>query len=171
MQIQELLSAFPSPEPLLRSLLSSCGSVFLFDDVVTPGCGEHLLVVDVDQARDLSDRGSIAAELIGMDDLWDIIFSQQPGQESLRRFGVPMPLKEDIEYEPVLVYGPPQPMSNAVHARTHLVQMPPGTPSGFPAAQVFGEEGAELDAPLAESLMVYLNVALMQQFLHVSVAY
>jgi hypothetical protein len=46
----------------------------LFDDVVTPGRRDHLLVVDVSQAGDLSDRGSITPELIGMDDLWDIIF-------------------------------------------------------------------------------------------------
>jgi hypothetical protein len=79
--------------------------VFLFDDVVAPGRGDHLLVVDVDQARDLSDRGPVAAELIGMDDLWDIVFSQQSSQEGLCHFGVPMPLKEDIEYEPVLVHS------------------------------------------------------------------
>ena len=144
-QTQELLSAFPPFESLLRSLLSSCRSVFLLNDVVTSGCGDHLLMVDVDQARDLSDRGPVAAELIGMDDLWDIVFSQQTGQEGLRRFGVPMPLKEDVEHETVLVYCSPQPMSDAIHARTHLVEMPPGTPSGFPVAQVFSDEGSELD--------------------------
>ena len=80
-----------------------------------------------------------------MDDLWDIVFSQQPGQEGFRRFGVPMPLEEDIEHEPVRIHGPPKPVSNAIHSRTHLVEMPPGTPSGFPVAQVFSEEGSELD--------------------------
>jgi hypothetical protein len=79
----------------------------LFDDVVTPGCGDHLLVVDVSQAGDLSERDSVAAELIGMDDLWNIIFSQQSGQEGLRRFGVPMPLEENVEYEAVLVHSSP----------------------------------------------------------------
>ena len=54
-------------------------------------------MVDVSQAGDLSNRGSVAAELIGMDDLWDIVFSQQPGQEGLRRFGIPMPLEEIVE--------------------------------------------------------------------------
>ena len=125
-QTQELLSAFPPFESLLRSLLSSCRSVFLLNDVVTPGCGDHLLMVDVDQAGDLSNRGSVTAELIGMVDLWDIVFSQQPGQEGLRRFGVPMPLKEDVEYETVLVYCSPEPMSDAVHARTYLVGVPGG---------------------------------------------
>ena len=60
-------------------------------------------------------------------------------------------------------------MPDAIDARTHLVQMPPGTPSGFPVAQVFSEEGSELDTPLAEGLMANLNAALVQQFLHVSV--
>jgi len=48
-----------------------------------------------------------APELIGMDDLWDIACSQQPGQEGLRRFGVPMPLEKNVEHEAVLVYRPP----------------------------------------------------------------
>ena len=36
-------------------------------------------------------------------------------------------------------------------------------------AQVFSEEGSELDTPLSEGLMANLNAALVQQFLHVSV--
>ena len=48
--------------------------------------------------------------------------------------------------------------------------MPPGTPTGFPVAQVFSEEGSELDTPLAEGLMTHLNGALVQQFLDVSIA-
>ena len=32
-------------------------------------------MIDVDQARDLPERSSIAAELISVDDLWDIVFS------------------------------------------------------------------------------------------------
>ena len=60
-------------------------------------------------------------------------------------------------------------MPDAIDARTDLVQMPPGTPTGFPVAQVFSEEGSELDTPLAEGLMANLNAALVQQFLHVSV--
>jgi hypothetical protein len=168
-QAQELLSAFPPLESWLLSFLSPCGSVFLQGDVVTPGGGDHLLMVDVDQAGNLSDRGSVAAELIGMDDLWDIVFSQQPGQDVFRCFAVPMTLEKNVEHEPVFVHGPPKPMSNAIDACTHLVQMPPGTPTGFPVAQVFGEEGAKLDAPLAERLMAHLNAALMQQFLHVPV--
>ena len=169
-QVQEFLSACPSLEPLLTPLLSPCGSMFLLNDVVTSGRGDHLLVVNVDEAGDLSNRGSVTPELIGMDDLWDIVFSQQPGQEGLRRFGIAMPLEENVEHKTVLVHGPPEPVSDAIDARTHLVQMPPGTPSGFPVAQVFREEGSEFQAPLAESLVAHLNAPPVQQFLHVSVA-
>jgi hypothetical protein len=48
--------------------------------------------------------------------------------------------------------------------------MPPGTPLGFPVAQVFSEKGSELDTPLAESFMADHDATLVQQFLHVSVA-
>ena len=80
-----------------------------------------------------------------------------------------MLLKEDIEHETVLVHGPPKPVSNASHGRTHLVEMPPGTPTGFKVAQFFGEERSELYAPFAEGLVADLNAALVRQFLHVSV--
>jgi len=88
-----------------------------------------------------------------MDDLWDIVFTQQPVQEGLRRFGVPMPLEENVEHETVLVHGPSKPMANTVHARTHLVEMSSGTPTGFPMAQFFDEERSELYAPFAEGLV------------------
>ena len=77
-QTQEFLSAFLSSESLLTSLLSPCRSVFLLNNVVIPSCGDHLLVIDICQTRDLPDRGSVTPELVGMDDLWDIVCSQQP---------------------------------------------------------------------------------------------
>jgi len=80
-----------------------------------------------------------------------------------------MPLEKNVEHEPVLVDRPPEPVANPVDTRTHLVKMPQRTPTGFFVAQVFREEGFELDAPLAESLMVGLNTTLVQQFLDVTV--
>jgi len=125
MQAQEFLSAFSSSEPLLTSLLSPCRSVFLFNNVVTLGCGDHLLVINVGQTRELPDRGSVTAELISMNDLWNVIFTQQSGQEGLRGRSVAVPLKEKIEHEPMLVDRPPQPMPDAIHARADLVEGPP----------------------------------------------
>jgi len=64
--------------------------VFLLNDVVTARRRDHLRVVNVSQAGELPDRGSLTPELVGMHDLWDIVFSQQPDQEGFRRFAVPM---------------------------------------------------------------------------------
>jgi len=61
-------------------------------------------------------------------------------------------------------------MPDATDRRTHLVEMPAGTPAGFPLTKSFREEWAEFETPLAESHMADLNAALVQQFLHVSVA-
>jgi len=60
-----------------------------------------------------------------MNDLWDDVFPQQPGEEDRCRFCVVMRLTEDVEHEPVLVHRPPQSVSNATDTRTHLVEMPP----------------------------------------------
>jgi len=126
-------------------------------------------VVDIDQARDLSDCGSVAAELIGEDDFWDVVFSQQSGQERLRRFSIAMPLEENVEHKTVLIYSSPKPVSNAIHTCTYLIDMPPGAPTGLPVAQFFGKEGTELDAPLAQSFVTHLDAALVEQFLNVPV--
>jgi len=48
----------------------------LLDDVVAAKSGDHLLVVDIDQTRDLLDRSPVTPELVGTDDVWDIVFSQ-----------------------------------------------------------------------------------------------
>jgi len=61
-------------------------------------------------------------------------------------------------------------MPDAVNARTDLVQIPPGTPTGFPVAQVFSEERAEFHTPFADRFMADHNAAPVQQFLNVAVA-
>ena len=91
-QTQEFLSAFGSSESLLTSLLSPCRSVFLswaerhpygacplLNNVVAAGRGDHPLVIDISQAWDLPDGRPVASELVSMDDVWNIVFSQQPG--------------------------------------------------------------------------------------------
>ena len=60
----------------------------LFNLIVAVRRGDHLLVVDVDQAGDLPDRGAVTPQLIGVNDFWDIIFAQKPGQEGFRGFSI-----------------------------------------------------------------------------------
>ena len=52
-KIQEFLCAFPPVGPPLTSLLSPCRTVRLSEHVVTAPAGNHLLLVDVSQVRDL----------------------------------------------------------------------------------------------------------------------
>ena len=134
MQAQEFLRSFSPLEALLTSLLTSCAAMLFLNNVVAPGCGDHLLVVDISEGRDLPDRGCVAAELISMNDLWDVILTQEAGQKGLRSFRVSVPLKENVEYEAVLIHGLPKPVSDAIDARTDLVQMPPRTPTRFAVA-------------------------------------
>jgi len=47
--------------------------MFLLDQVVAWVRGDDLLMIDIDQARNLPYRGSITAELIRINDLWDFI--------------------------------------------------------------------------------------------------
>ena len=123
-------------------------------------------MVDVDRTGELPDRRPVAPELIGVNDFWDVVFTQQSGQEGLRGLGVAVALQQNFEHEAVLVHRSPavkrararcsdqdEPVSDAIDARTHLVQMSPGTPSGFPVAKLFGKEGRELYAPFAEGLV------------------
>jgi hypothetical protein len=62
-QAQKFLCTFPPPESKLLPFLTSWKTVRLLNDVVAACRRDQLLVVDVIQARDLSDRGSLAAEL------------------------------------------------------------------------------------------------------------
>ncbi len=107
MQAQEFLRSFFPLEVQLLSLLTPCGTVRLFNQVVAPGRRDDLPMFDALQARDLPDRGSITPELIGVNDLWDVIFTQQSREESFRSFGIPMPPKKNVEHETVLVYRAP----------------------------------------------------------------
>ncbi len=75
MQAQKRLRSFPLLESNLLSLLTPCGTVGLFDQVVAASRREYLLMVDVDPAWDLPDHGSVATELVGMNHLWDMKFT------------------------------------------------------------------------------------------------
>jgi hypothetical protein len=56
-------------------------------------------------------------------------------------------LHEDVQYLPMLVDGPPQVHSPAVHPEEDLIQVPRLAAVHLPAPQVFSEEGAELVRP------------------------
>ena len=102
-QAQEFLSAFSSFEALLILLLTPRGTVRLFNQIVAACRGNNLLVVDVDQTGELPDRSSVTSQLIGMNDAWNIVFTQESDQENLCGVGVAVTLEKDALNEAVLV--------------------------------------------------------------------
>ena len=76
MQAEEFLGSFLPPKALLLPLLTSCSTMGLFNHVITARATDHLLVVDMNQVWELSDRGSIAPQLVGTNRVWDIIFAE-----------------------------------------------------------------------------------------------
>ena len=50
-----------------------------------------------------------------------------------------MPLEEHVEHISVFIDRSPQPVGDTAYNHVHFVQMPPGTPAGFPVAQVLCE--------------------------------
>ncbi len=106
-QAKEFLRSLPPLESLLLAFLTPCRTVRLFNQVVAAGRGDHLLVIDLCQTRNLLDRRAIAGELVCANPVWDVVFTQEPGHEGFRGFGVSVPLKQNIEHEAMLVHRPP----------------------------------------------------------------
>jgi hypothetical protein len=136
--------------------------VGLFGHVVAPGSGDHLLMIDLDEARELPNCGPVTPQLNCANRVWDIVFTQQPGEKRFRSVRIAVPLKQDIEYEAVLVHRSPKPVLNTIDSGADFIKKPAGTPAGFPLAQIFSEERSELHAPFAEGFMADHNAALVQ---------
>jgi hypothetical protein len=124
--------------------------VFLLGQGVAAHRGNHLLVVKVGQAGERSDGRAVPPQLIGVNDLCDIVFTHESGQECLRSVGVALALNEDVEHDLAFVDRPPEPVANAIDACTDLVQKPAGTGTGFPLARVFREQRPEVEIPFAQ---------------------
>ena len=75
MQAQKFVSAFPPLKSKLLPFLTPCGAMRSLNHSVAARRGDHLLVVDVSQARDLPNRCPTAPQSVGMNDLWDSVFT------------------------------------------------------------------------------------------------
>jgi hypothetical protein len=69
----------------------------------------------------------------------------------------------------VFVDCTPQPVVDPADVHTHLVKVPPRTPTGFSVAKALSEEVAELDAPRPDGLTCHGDASFQQQFLNISV--
>ncbi|BDP43353.1 hypothetical protein DAETH_33220 (plasmid) [Deinococcus aetherius] len=112
----------------------------------------------------------IAPQLVGVNDLRDVVFPQQAHEKGLSGPSVATFLKQDVQHFPTFVHCPPQPVVDPADLDAHLVQMPPRTPTGFSMTQFLDEERREFDVPPSEGFVADLNTALVEQFLNVTLA-
>ena len=112
----------------------------------------------------------MTAQLIGRNDLWDIVFAQGTDQEGLGGVGVSLSLEKKINHKTVLVDCSPEPVADAIDVHAYLVQGPPRIPPWFPVATFFREEGTDLKTPVTERLVADLTASLGKQFLNLTLA-
>ena len=76
-QVKKSLRPLDLPESQLVSFLSPCGTVRLFNQVVTAGHGDDPLVIHLVEHWKLTDGGPVTRQLVGEGCFWDVIFVQK----------------------------------------------------------------------------------------------
>lgn len=128
----------------------------LLDQIVAARSRDDLDVLHSVEHRECSNGRAVTPEFVGVDHVWHVVICQESSEKSLCRLGISPILEEQIQDSARGINGPPQPEFLALDLDADLVQEPPGTPSGFPVPQFFGEEGGELDVPLAQGFVADL---------------
>ena len=105
-----------------------------------------------------------------MNGLWDVVIAQQAAEKCFGRLSITMFLKEDVEHASMFINRPPQPVFDPANDNMHFIQMPSGTPSGFPMAQFLSQERSEFDVPLTKGFVTDMNPSLVKQLLNVTLA-
>ena len=88
----------------------------------------------------------------------------------MRPVSITVFLQEDVKHGALLIHHPPEPVFDPTNDNVHFMQMPPGTPTGFPVTQFPGQEWGEFDVPLAECFMADVNSALLKELLNLTLA-
>lgn len=142
----------------------------LLYEVIATSRGHDLNVLHAVEHGKRAKGCPVAPELVGVHRERNTMLSHQPAEEGLGRLCVTVALKEDVQHSAMLVYGPPQPVGDASDIHMHFVEMPPGTPSGFPMAQALGEQVTEGDAPGADRFPGHADPTFQQQYFDIPVA-
>ncbi len=167
----------------MRTPLLSYGVCPLLKHVVAARRGNDLDVFHAVEHRKRSNGRPVTPELIGVNDVWEVVIHQQPFKKGFSRVRVLVVLQHDIQHRAGLIDSPPQSVFPPTELDTPLVQEPSGTPPGFPMAELFGEERGKLDVPLAQGFVeewrphgrpfttiLTFWAALVQQFLNIALA-
>ena len=116
--------------------------------------------------HELSLRRAVAGELIGDHDTgWPHLPLQQLAQQPLGGALVASALDQDVEHDPGLVHGSPQPVLYPGDFEHNLIQMPFVTNSRQAATDLVGEMLAEFARPLPHGFVADDDAAGRQQLL------
>ena len=109
-----------------------------------------------DTAQALACGGTVASQLIGDDDSWNVreIFELLAQELFPSRF-IPAAPYEDIKDVPVLIDGTPEIVACAVDPHKHLVQVPCVPRSRTSASQLIGVLLPELQTPLTDRFIYH----------------
>ena len=91
-----------------------------------------MLVIDIHQDRKFADSRPITRQLIRADCVWNVIFAQQSLEERPCCVCVSVALEQHVKHGPVFVNRSPKSVGHPTHDHVHFIEMPPGTPAGFP---------------------------------------
>lgn len=103
-----------------------------------------------------------AAQLVGVQGLWDFTLTEQTCEEVSGGWRIPVGLNQDVNDGTVRVDGPPGPALLSTDLDVHLVQESPGTPAEFPVAQVLRQQGSERDVPWPHRVVTDHDSTLLQ---------
>ncbi|BDP43787.1 hypothetical protein DAETH_37560 (plasmid) [Deinococcus aetherius] len=142
----------------------------LFDQIIATGCGHNPDVLHGVEHGKFPKRCTITPELVRMDNLGNLVFTEQASEERAGGLGIPVLLKEDVQHSSTFIDGSPQPVFDPADVHVHFVEMPARTPSGFSLAQSLGKEVAELDAPRQDRFTGDANSSFQQQFFDIPIA-
>lgn len=106
----------------------------LFNQVVTARGGDHLAVLHTVEHGKLAHGRTITPELVGVDDLWHVVLTEQSSDERSSCLDITVFLKENVQHGSMFIHGSPQPVFDPADVHVHFVQVTPGTPSGFPVS-------------------------------------
>ena len=84
----------------------------MLNQVVAANRRDDLLMVDRLKCWKCSNGSSTAGQLVHTVRFWNVEFNEQANQKRSRGFSITVALQQDIEHEPMLVYGPPQPVTD-----------------------------------------------------------
>src|SRR3982751_5694001 len=114
----------------------------------------------LDRGHHLVFRGAVARQLVRDHHTRHAgLPLQQLAKQTLAGLLVAPALDQNVEHNPILVDGPPEPVLRSPDHQAHFIEVPFVARTGQPAPDLVGEALAELARPLPHGLMAHVDAA------------